>query len=738
KYSCTDIINAFDGGDIKRIIAKHPKIFPEIYLMLTIFGQFGPVARINAGNKLKRLITTLVESYPGSVDVENPEDLPIKILACTDDNDQNLFGAFEDVFGEGAELEAYKSKLIEDVTPDEGENYGKYQPKLTMKPNLNAKAVAHVQYWLGKYNLPLPGSVELVDEEDILQPLLLISKMCVMNMRKRAVREQIATGITDERDKKGWNIDIEKERPKLNNEFDLKVKTMLKYAGINEKEINIFMDTFEENIKGMAGKDKLVDIEGSDDEIRRLRRNLSEEDITASEERKMSTQVQFYELERRRVFSEICSEQNDAEYRAKYQLWVFVKSLTYDIKTGNVYYQDLLFRDIVEAARKKYVENEFEIRSLPDVIQTELRHITMKMPTWEKNSFVDYFAWHRLIQKGQTATGFLFLGGTGNSFSWENLAGTQFVFNDEGKMIGESPLSWRAELALSYKHLRETISTEESRFETETGTADDKKSKDKRISDLLKGSDEKITKPSRVFFETLNDLQLAGVWDGYNQIEDAERGSRLVLHKLLATRLEGNNLTQILEDLLPALGEGWLKQRERWITLQAFWAINSYRPVIMMFIGQLLMAGFTFYVISAAIPSALLSSGFSVLVAIGGGFFGYIFGGMMFYSIGTILYRIMEKARIERNVQWQQSPFRSMGGYGIKGWLKGYWLYQHVSILAAPTILMLMGGITMLIGASFGISYYLNSIMVLKISGLSLVTAYFIMWTFWKIFDYFV
>jgi len=102
------------------------------------------------------------------------------------------FEAIEEVFGQNGPLAAYSDKLILDTTPDEGANYGKNQPKLTMKPNLNSKAVSRLQYILGRLNLPLPEYVELVDEEDILQPLLLISKMCVLNLRRRAMREQIA------------------------------------------------------------------------------------------------------------------------------------------------------------------------------------------------------------------------------------------------------------------------------------------------------------------------------------------------------------------------------------------------------------------------------------------------------------------------------------------------------------------------------------------------------------------
>src|SRR4030042_5572380 len=50
-------------------------------------------------------------------------------------------------------------------------------------------------------------------------------------------------------------------------------------------------------------------------------------------------------------------------------------------------------------------------------------------------------------------------------------------------------------------------------------------------------SDRGIILPSKAFSRYLNDLQLAGVWDSYNQIEDAERGSRLALFKLPAKRL---------------------------------------------------------------------------------------------------------------------------------------------------------------------------------------------------------
>jgi len=193
-YCSSKIVGAFDLDDIRNIVQSNPRIFPEIFLMLTIFGGTNPQQGITAGNKLTRLISTLVQYYPGSYDIKNPQDLPAKILPCTDDNDTNLFEAVERVFGEGAPLAAYRDKLLLDVTPDEGANYGKNQPKLTMKPNLNSKAVSAMQYKLGRENAEPPEYVELVDEEDILQPLLLISKMCILNLRRQAINAQKRAG----------------------------------------------------------------------------------------------------------------------------------------------------------------------------------------------------------------------------------------------------------------------------------------------------------------------------------------------------------------------------------------------------------------------------------------------------------------------------------------------------------------------------------------------------------------
>jgi len=127
-----------------------------------------------------------------------------------------------------------------------------------MKPNINIKDVAYLQYKLGKEgNINHPEYIELVDEEDILQPLLLISKMCVLNLRRRAIREQTArreefkdkdVRNSDERyqaDKRSWGIDIGEQAPGLERAFNHKLNGLCELAQVEERNRSGFVGAFE-------------------------------------------------------------------------------------------------------------------------------------------------------------------------------------------------------------------------------------------------------------------------------------------------------------------------------------------------------------------------------------------------------------------------------------------------------------------------------------------------------------
>jgi hypothetical protein len=696
--------------------------------MFTTFGGFGPEALEVEKSQLRRIVTSVVSDYPGSARVADPKDVPAKIAPCTDDNDRTFFQAYDELFGPNGELHAYQDKFLIDLTPDEGENYGKEQPKLTMKPNLNAKAVSALQYLMGRANMALPEYVELVDEEDVLQPLLLISKMCVLNMRRRAIREQFVrrdelrrgsiarTDHSYREDKRSWGIDIRRDLPRLEYDFNRRLKGLARLAGIRVRDIGAFMNDFEGRVVALAGEAREQELQTLDQNIREARTRLADEvsPPDAAETRQLLGRAQVYELKKREIYEGICSEQAAASSRTRYQLWAFLKSLTYDIKTGELYYPELAAADLADAARQRFVENEFETRNTPDVIQSELRHITIDLPSWEKFAFVDYFTWHNLIQIGQTKVGFLFLGGTGNGFLWKNLAGTAFVFDDEGTLMGEAPLSWRAELMLSLKPLRVRIAKEETVRQESVRSLGLVYRALKRLAYFAR-PDRRILRPSQAFFSFLNDLQLAGVWDGYNQIEDSERGSRLALFKLPARRLVGN-YTQILEELLPALGTGWWNQRERWITLQTFWVVVSYPPALFMFIGQTLMTGFAFYALAAGTSLHVLAAAGLSLPA------GLLLGAIIFYPAGKLLYHgIAVRSGMAMNYQWQQSPMKAMGRFGMRGWLKGYWVFQNIAILAAATLMMQLSFLMVFTTVLFGFAYFLHSVAVLKMSGVALV-----------------
>jgi len=68
------------------------------------------------------------------------------------------------------------------------------------------------------------------------------------------------------------------------------------------------------------------------------------------------------------------------------------------------------------------------------VIQSELRLVPIDDPKWSPIAHHDYLLWHTQVQTGQTAklNKFLFLGGTGNGFRWDMLAGVSYKYGKSG------------------------------------------------------------------------------------------------------------------------------------------------------------------------------------------------------------------------------------------------------------------------------------------------------------------
>ncbi|MFH0764512.1 MAG: DUF692 family multinuclear iron-containing protein [Candidatus Omnitrophota bacterium] len=333
-----------------------------------------------------------------------------------------------------------------------------------------------------------------------------------------------------------------------------------------------------------------------------------------------------------------------------------------------------------------FAESEFRTRSVPAIIQSELRLVSDKSPAHAYMSHSDYLLWHTKIQVGQTNNGFLFLGGTGNGFLWDMIAGEEL----DGSGRALCYLNDRARLQDMLFPLRQNIEREETRMaEFYAGFPLPIRLMFHiivhPIRSIFDPSVKRTRVPSGLLRNYLNTYNISGAWDLYNIIEDSELGRRLPLYQLKATRLVGP-FTQILEDLLPVMGAPWWRQRSRWIIMQTFAVTIAHPAAFFMFFGQYIGLALGWMMFGSA-------NGF-ILQGLGAGLAGFVIGGFAFYYIGHIVNGLLILAGWKRNAQWQVDPVKAMG----------YWRFQHVAHLAAATPAVVATTLTLILTILYGIA----------------------------------
>ncbi|MFH1836528.1 MAG: TolC family protein, partial [Candidatus Omnitrophota bacterium] len=654
RFSNKDILERLDLEDIKYLCSSEngKKLFPRVALMETTFHA-------GAGEKLVGIVESAINTYPGGIDVfpvtddtDRPgiNNMNVAIYGNEEGEDRGM-PAHDPKRPWAGELYIHKERIRVVAGPQHGINLGKHQQKIRMKPPLNAEETVVMNLFyavtgkkkpetvdlntaenekiikeeIGKFYEKMgedaPYFVELVDEEDRLQPLLLRMKLCVWESRENTIRRQLdakdADGVITAEEEKNmhsegerWGISLDDSGEQIIKEYRDAVKNLSKQAGESPEKI----------------------------------KNASEEEA-----------------------EKWIAEGSDGAARAKYMLWAFLQ---------------------VYPDEDTFLASEFRIRNIPTVMQTELRLVPIKKSTdWSHRSWLDYLVWHNSIQIGQTKSGFLFLGGTGNGFLWEMLSGIRLVKNETTGEMEEMPLHARVHLGQLMRPLRERIAQDEADQYHRTEKLGFIEKRIERAK-LLREPNEAITVPSELFRKYLNVYRQSGVWDSYNQIEDAELGSRLALYKLMATRLEGKYV-QVLEDELPPIGFRWWLQRSRWITMQTFWAIISYKPMFFMFFGQYIGAGLGWMLIGSKLNIAA-----GLLIGAPIGFFA---GGLFFYAAGYTLFRIMTRMGTEPNEQWHISPMDGMGDRSFRGWIRGWVMFQHMVHLSSSTLAALATLVTIIV-----------------------------------------
>ena len=626
-----DILSRLSLVNINYMVKQYgKKLFPRVALMETTFGG-------GAGEKLVEVVTSAMKTYPGEIDV----------FPVTDDNDLDgqaamnnaIYGNPEGVDrGEPKEnsskpwigkLYQYRGNIQVVSCSERGMNLGRIQRKVRMKPPLNSEEVQVIKKFYGTKGIEPPFFAELVDEEDRFTPLVLRMKLCVWESRLNSIRQQL-----------------------MSRDYTVEEGVMpLQETAVNEKAerwgISIERDApriGQEYDQVLSGLTEKLDMEVS---LKFLH------DFALIPESTAKTWI---------------NDNIHPEARVRYMLWSFLK---------------------VYPTKDDFIKSEFRIRNIPTVMQTELRQVPIVKPSdWSDLAWVDYMNWHNSIQIGQTKSGFLFLGGTGNGFLWEMLAGNRLITKN-GEVIKDIPMNQRVALQKLLSPLREQISKEETSREYEIRKLGLFERILRRMTLLIESitgkenaSETAIRVPSELFRKYLTMYSQSGVWDPYNQIEDAELGSRLALYKLKATRLEGKFI-QILEDELPKLGFKWWLQRSRWITLQTFWVILSFKPSFFMFFGQYIGFG---------VGWALLGSTMMIKGGLLSGVIGFVLGGYVGYKAGHLIYSAARRMGMQPGEQWQVDSIKGMGYEGkgffgkIAGKLRGWYVFQHMSHLAGGSL----------------------------------------------------
>jgi hypothetical protein len=541
---------------------------------------------------------------------------------------------------------------------------GPNQAKQRQKPFMNSEAVFRVGYRFERFLRRLPSFLLLVDMEDRLLPELFDAKMAIWAMRERTANECLALSNQEKpapelrEDSRRWRIDL--DRVALEWEYERVLRELTAQGAVGAMEEPEREDVSRTRFEG-AGRPALVralELVEPD----RARFEAIGTPPRAESERALLRAGKFPEAERARLSSVAAFAGFTAAQRVRYQLWAFLE----------------VFPDAEE-----FVRAVFRTRNLPDVIQTELRMVPANQIDGSLSPLFhqDYLTWHSTIQPGQAASGFLFLGGTGNTFRWEMLGGDQ-----------AHPYT---RLARMLWPLRERIREEECA-----------RPRGAVLSNLsratLSEKECRIDRPSLTFRRLLNVHQPTGVWDLYNVIEDSERGRRGSLFRLKQTRLVGS-FTQVMEDIGPRLGPKWVNQRQRWIILQNFAAILRFLPIAWMFGGQYLGAGLGY---------SLLGDVQHVGQGVAGLLAGLLAGGALGYGAGRVVFRWASRSGLIPNAQFHVDPIDSLGGARGPGplrWLgnrlRGDYRLQQIAHLAAGTPSMLVSSVIFILSLAYFASW---------------------------------
>ncbi|MFC1590466.1 glycerophosphodiester phosphodiesterase family protein, partial [Candidatus Omnitrophota bacterium] len=679
----------FDDAYIAKMagnVKNEKSLYYKLCLMDTVFGGDG-------GNNVKQTVMSTIPTWPGEVDY---------ILTLDNDDGNGLPTVNNVIFGnsrgddnglaQGGPLYYMRRNIRRYKIPEWGVNIGYTPRKVRMKPPGNSACIARYKHDCAKEGIEPPFTVELVDQEDRLGSLNLSSKMCIWGMRERAIRAQTVNGVYNEEDVERWGIDLRRNDRKLEKEFNENLKGPCKKIGIKkakdvEAQANELLRMSFQDAMGLLDTDNPADrvrfqmwaflkawsLELENEDFNDLQAELRErmEEFVpeiASEFADVNT-----ETEARKVIDEIAMQNKvstdevlawrtseSQEDRLRFKVWCAAHSFMLDSRHAARRF------DTVDGVRRHFIASEFRERHLPFVIQSELTLVPFVSFGQDIMAHMDYKMWHKNVQPGETKLKFLFLGGTGNNFRWRHLAATRVVMDETGRhLYGHMPLTRRMHFKLLCRPLREKIDSERQ--------ADLEKLRKRNFfirpfaTLAFFFSDQKLTMlPSNIFTRYFNRYGVPGVWDLYNIIEDAERGSGTAEIGLINTRQVGM-FTPILEDLLPS-GKMWAYQRARWISLQAFAVIISYIPLGMMFFGQYLGMGLVWGMVGGfdfAVPGIALAV------------VGFFVSGWVFYWAGKyIVHPFFRRTMILKQTQYDIDAIQTIG------WVR----FQFISHLSASTL----------------------------------------------------
>lgn len=714
--SFEDIVHLKDNKDV------HESLWPKIILMQTAFG----------GTSEERLFALL----------ESAETLwpSIQVDITLDDNDEAGRNGILKSMKEGR-LARFADRIIISNHAAHGTNLGIGNIHQRHKPMMNAEAVFRLNYRMKKFLGRLPFFQTLVDMEDVFLKEVIDDKMAIWAMRERTLNDQLLRQEQEEefvsplpRQRRwgrtaglvmlvvGFGMALGGFGPAfagVGGTLSALTSVLttgqwigtgglgVAFAGwavfrrsadrpsVDSQQWGIRLDSdalrheYTKTVQGLAtaaglgrrwASNNVGDLRGAIEVNPPLLGTFNSLQDAVVRERDLRASGDIEGAERVRVEAVRLAESLNGEQRALYELWAYAQ---------------------VFPTLKDFRRQVFRIRNMPDVIQTELRQIPLNAADrrFSELSHIDYLFWHNTIQIGEDASGFMFLGGTGNTFMWELLGGT-----DDHAYVRLSRMVWP---------LREANRKEETErplflrllllVPLPMAVLSILVPRSLRAS-FAQARATWIS--SRTLYKHLNRYVPTGVWDKFNIIEDSERGRRSAFLGLTSHRLYGRD-KEVLEDPLPRLGPKWLNQRQRWIIQQTFFAIIRFLPVGLMFYVQYLGAGLGFALIG---DRGNVLQG--LLLGMGGGF---VIGGVVAYLVGLVLFRWLGRAGIIRNTQFYVNPLVGLSldrGPGlwraIVSRVKAYYKFQQIAHLAASVPMMMASSVLVTITLLYFLGFFFN------------------------------